>query len=100
MGRLIDVDNLKERARHWWDCTPQSTSDFVDFVDAEPTAQQWIPVTEQLPEEGKDVIICIKHNGKSKMLITRRSDYNYWDGIGRDIIGEMRWTYPPKEWEE
>lgn len=47
---------------------------------------EWIPLTrDTLPEEGKDVLIQYKSNGEDYMAVSRRIDYNYWVGFGRDI---------------
>lgn len=47
---------------------------------------EWIPLTrDTLPKEGEDVLIQYKSNGEDYMAVSRRIDYNYWVGFGRDI---------------
>lgn len=59
----------------------------------------WIPVSERLPKELEEVLVCVTHNGKSKMAVSCRRDYNYWDSLGRDIIGEMAWMPLPEPYK-
>lgn len=65
--------------------------------------QKWIPVTERLPEEGKVVLIYgdlypIKLDG-SVIAVSKRMDWNYWQGFGRErnITHWMPLPEPPKE---
>jgi len=52
--RLIDADALIKYCDINW--IPLN----VDAVNAQPTIDpvKWIPVTERLPEEGKQVLVC------------------------------------------
>lgn len=61
--------------------------------------QRWIPCSERLPEENVPVLLGVKFKDDFKMVITTRMDYNYWHGIGRDIIGEMRWMPLPEQYK-
>ena len=46
---------------------------------------EWIPVSERLPEEGKDVLIQYKTNVGDYMAVSRIFDHNYWVDFGRDV---------------
>ena len=60
---------------------------------------QWIPVSERLPKEGEDVLACFyKSEGNYKMMVSRRSDYNYWNGVGR-TADMVAWMPLPKPYE-
>ena len=55
--RLIDADAFLERNEELADCDfnhPMYGDTLREIVDAEPTAQQWIPVSERLPSEDGD----------------------------------------------
>ena len=64
---------------------------------------KWIPVTERLPEEGKFVLVYgdlypNKHDG-GVIAVSKRMDWNYWQGFGRErnITHWMPLPEPPKE---
>ena len=55
--RLIDADELRKQ----WSADDACESDythlhFLESIDSAPTINQWIPVTERLPEEGGRVL--------------------------------------------
>lgn len=55
----------------------------------------WIPMKEELPPEGVNVLICIKYNNDIRYAVSRRTDYNFWVGYGRDIA-VTAWMYIPE----
>ena len=64
---------------------------------------RWIPVTERLPKEGEFVLVCgdlypNKHDG-GVIAVSKRMDWNYWQGFGRErnITHWMPLPQPPKE---
>ena len=65
-----------------------------------PSAQQWIPCSERLPEENKAILLGVKYKDDFKMFVTARMDITYWQGLGRDIkCQEMRWMPLPEPWK-
>ena len=65
-----------------------------------PSAQQWIPCKERLPEENKAILLGVKYKDDFKMFVTARMDITYWQGLGRDIkCQEMRWMPLPEPWK-
>ena len=64
---------------------------------------RWIPVTERLPKEGEFVLVYgdlypNKHDG-GVIAVSKRMDWNYWQGFGRErnITHWMPLPQPPKE---
>ena len=64
---------------------------------------KWIPVTERLPKEGEFVLVYgnlypNKHDG-GVIAVSKRMDWNYWQGFGRErnITHWMPLPQPPKE---
>lgn len=60
---------------------------------------KWIPVSERLPEENEPVLVGIRYKDDFKMVVTARMDVTYWQGLGRDIKGEMRWMPLPEPYK-
>ncbi len=72
--RLIDADKLKRRAQRvateaWKMKITASVetilNQFIDWINEAETvdAQDWIPVTERLPEDNTVVLVCGKSGG-------------------------------------
>ena len=71
-----------------------------DNICEMPSAQQWIPCSERLPEENKAILLGVKYKDDFKMFVTARMDITYWQGLGRDIkCQEMRWMPLPEPWK-
>ena len=64
---------------------------------------EWIPVTKQMPPEGKYVLVYGKelhpNSYSSQIEVSRVYDVNYWSGFGRTgkITHWMPLPEPPKE---
>lgn len=60
--RLIDADVMRQE---WLEngeneCV-YDTNAVLDSIDAQPTVDRWIPVTERLPEDKKDVLAVVRY---------------------------------------
>ena len=110
--RLTDLDKCDRKLFYkqagGWDSLITAKAAF-DMLDSLPVEElpvfKWIPVSERLPEEGVDVLACFyTGEGNYKMMVSRRSDYNYWSGVGRtaDMVAWMPLPKPfePQESEE
>lgn len=72
-----------------------------------PDAQlepQWIPCnwhkdTENLPDECKSVLICIKDEIGTYVDVSYRTDYNRWERYGRNI-NVVAWKPLPEPYKE
>lgn len=76
--RLIDADKLLDslRGNVLVDVTPA----LEDAIAEQPTVQQWIPIMEQQPEDGQEVLAS---DSRYVYLVEYDSDYGYgeMDGI-------------------
>jgi hypothetical protein len=82
--------------------TPNVCLEAADAIE-ELSKPKWIPVTERLPKEGEFVLVYgdlypNKHDG-GVIAVSKRMDWNYWQGFGRErnITHWMPLPEPPKE---
>ena len=75
-----------------------SDIDRQTILNMPPSEPRWIPVTEQLPEEGIDVLCCFRRGEDYKIFVSNRRDYNYWSGIGR-TGDNVAWMPLPEPWK-
>ena len=103
-NRLISEQAVLSAIGEWiahreYDYT-NATEYLRNRIKAIPSAEpKWIPCSERLPEEGLDVLACFySGEGNYKMLVSCRSDYNYWSGVGRtaDMVAWMPLPSPYK----
>ena len=83
-------------------CQKELMKQAADAIE-ELSKPRWIPVTERLPKEGEFVLVYgdlypNKHDG-GVIAVSKRMDWNYWQGFGRerDITHWMPLPPPPKE---
>ena len=62
-------------------------------------AQEWIPCSERLPEEGEVVLTQAKFRDDIKMAVGARQDYNYWTGWGTREINILAWMPLPEPYK-
>lgn len=75
--------------------------DITCILEEVPTIEksQWIPCNwhtkeENLPQECKSVLICMKDSYGYRIGISYRTDYNRWEGFGR--VNVIAWM--PQPW--
>ena len=103
--RLIDADHLRRWILSRVFETQLSVADVIDQIDREDTIEpepQWIPCnwhkdTENLPDECKSVLICIKDKIGTYVDVSYRTDYNRWERYGRNI-NVIAWMPLPEPW--
>jgi len=94
------IEELQQIAEHYEETAKDCFKDVCYYLERVP---KWIPVTERLPKEGDFVLVYgdlypNKHDG-GVIAVSKRMDWNYWQGFGRerDITHWMPLPQPPKE---
>ena len=110
--RLIDADNLKQRAQkvatEAWKMNLTARvetilNQFIDWIDEADTVEQeqrWIPCSERLPEENEGVLTQAQFKDDGKMAVSSRVDFNYWTGWGTREINIVAWMPMPEPYKE
>lgn len=76
MGRLIDADALIAKCGNWYveEGTEEGfIGDLKHLLDSQPSASQWIPCSERLPEYEEEVLVTrhfLSDNQLKKNAIT------------------------------
>ena len=71
-------------------------SDAIEAISMLPSAQQWIPVSEQLPMKTDEYLVCY-NNGDVSTDWYGFTDDGLINGFDEDIIA---WMFLPKRYEE
>jgi len=68
-------------------------------IDYDPE-QHWIPCSERLPEEGREVLTCLTDwkTGEQRRVVSYRIDFNMWHGYGRYNEKCVAWMPMPEPW--
>jgi hypothetical protein len=104
-GGTLMYDKLVKRLRSAESNCQETLDCLSEAADAieELSKPKWIPMTERLPKEGEFVLVYgdlypNKHDG-GVIAVSKRMDWNYWQGFGRErnITHWMPLPEPPKE---
>lgn len=67
-----------------------------DWLKALPPANQWIPCSEGLPEDGERVIV---QYGDGSLEVIERVRLKIWNLINSPYAKVVAWTPAPEPWE-
>ena len=89
----------------YWNGRNKQHQEDIDAIKALPSAQpepNWIPCRwhtekENLPQECKSVLVCVKGNWGYQIGVSYRTDYNRWEGFGR--VNVIAWMPLPEPWK-
>ncbi len=79
-----------------YDVSPsQAVSDFIEIVDRQPPADQWIPCIVKLPEKSGEYWVTIIWSNKPTTSTGRYdAEKKMWDRYSYDPIAWKPYTYP------
>lgn len=90
----FDVEVEDDGSKMHWKCT----DDFAGKVTRErvvapdPAASPWIPVTERMPEEGREVLVCCESKYLSVAARRSHGGFESCDGCERGIGNVSHWA--------
>ena len=96
---LINImsDIGKSQHRDLWHYE-QALAEIKKMLEEEP---HWIPCSERLPEEGREVLTCLTDwkTGEQRRVVSYRIDFNMWHEYGRYNEKCVAWMPLPEPWE-
>ena len=107
--RPIDADELQnamESVTNDPTCPLHIAATIDQIIDYAPTVDGWIPCSKQLPEEGEEILICVRLASGVKVeydVCVEYDGYLYPENgysFGKEITHWMPLPKPPKEDEE
>lgn len=82
------------------DDIPQTEEEKEYYCYSQRSENGWVPISERKPREGESVLVTVKwDDGVSTVEVTKRTDVNYWHGLGRGI-NVTAWMPVPKPYEQ
>lgn len=107
MSRIVDVEQLG--CLIWKDGEHGTTFDdgvlwVLEKIGELPVieAQQWIPVTERLPEEGEDIIVAYVDDEETRIIPVNYGKKTWYDcifNIALDPIKVIAWMPLPEPYQ-
>lgn len=97
----ISKESALNEVKNWVESGEYQYTNATEYLNKRIKAltSEWTPLTrDTLPKEGEDVLIQYKSNGEDYMAVSRRIDYNYWVGFGRDIC-VVAWMPKPEPYK-
>lgn len=95
LGKKLDGDECSQDCEGWINADMDSPFSSVLTYRRKITAPRWIPVTERLPEKGKNVVVVIGNN-----VISDQYNGSQWDSEWYETGKPTHWMeippLPPK----
>ena len=93
MSNLISREDVKRQIQEWIN----ELNEAVDMLDSNPSAEQWIPCSEKLPEEDGDYLVTFSLMGVNFPIEVCAYEDGKWDKYLYD--GVLAWMPLPKPYE-
>lgn len=108
ISRQAAIDAAVKMFEAWYGCSFLREREIRVRFDALPSAQQWIPCSERLPEEEKAYLVTFASGNVGMSSWHKDTLYNrgfdaYLTGVtedgGCEYFGVVAWMEKPEPWE-